>query len=124
MGARLALARSSRCVILAALENMAEAGKEEQGAPQHIQLKVKDQQGSEVQFKIKKTTPLRKLMDAYCNRLGMQSSQVRFMVDGERIAPDDTADKLGLEDEDLINVAMEQTGGDRRARVGLQSVRC
>merc|ERR1719399_426684 len=35
----------------------------------------------------------------------MQSSQVRFMVDGERIAPDDTAEKLGLEDEDLIDVA-------------------
>merc|ERR1712194_693807 len=78
---------------------------------QHIQLKVKDQQGSEVQFKIKKSTPLRKLMDAYCSRLGLQASQVRFMVDGERIAPDDTAEKLGLEDEDLIDVAMEQTGG-------------
>eukprot|EP00450_Noctiluca_scintillans_P003172 CAMPEP_0194501332 /NCGR_PEP_ID=MMETSP0253-20130528/22507_1 /TAXON_ID=2966 /ORGANISM="Noctiluca scintillans" /LENGTH=95 /DNA_ID=CAMNT_0039343295 /DNA_START=49 /DNA_END=336 /DNA_ORIENTATION=- len=80
-------------------------------APAHIQLKVKDQQGSEVQFKIKKSTPLRKLMDAYCSRLGLQASQVRFMVDGERISPDDTADKLGLEDEDLIDVAMEQTGG-------------
>jgi len=80
-------------------------------AAQHIQLKVKDQQGSEVQFKIKKATPLRKLMDAYCSRLGLQASQVRFMVDGERIAPDDTAEKLGLEDEDLIDVAMEQTGG-------------
>merc|ERR1712070_642925 len=80
-------------------------------APAHIQLKVKDQQGSEVQFKIKKTTPLRKLMDAYCSRLGLQSSQVRFMVDGERIGPEDTAEKLGLEDEDLIDVAMEQTGG-------------
>eukprot|EP00913_Durusdinium_trenchii_P033308 g31183.t1 len=67
-------------------------------APQHIQLKVKDQQGSEVQFKIKKTTPLRKLMDAYCSRLGLQASQVRFMVDGERIAADDTAEKLGLEE--------------------------
>eukprot|EP00438_Fugacium_kawagutii_P036420 Skav236205 [mRNA] locus=scaffold98:58207:74420:- [translate_table: standard] len=86
---------------------MAEGGD----APQHIQLKVKDQQGSEVQFKIKKTTPLRKLMDAYCSRLGLQASQVRFMVDGERIAADDTAEKLGLEDEDLIDVAMEQTGG-------------
>merc|ERR1711957_43461 len=70
-----------------------------------------DQQGSEVQFKIKKSTPLRKLMDAYCSRLGLQASQVRFMVDGERIAPDDSAEKLGLEDEDLIDVAMEQTGG-------------
>jgi len=86
-------------------------GEEQAAAPAHIQLKVKDQQGSEVQFKIKKSTPLRKLMDAYCSRLGLQSAQVRFMVDGERIGPDDTADKLGLEDEDLIDVAMEQTGG-------------
>merc|ERR1711929_56198 len=87
---------------------MTDAAEEKAG---HIQLKVKDQQGSEVQFKIKKSTPLRKLMDAYCSRLGLQASQVRFMVDGERIAPDDTAEKLGLEDEDLIDVAMEQTGG-------------
>merc|ERR1712151_1056126 len=50
--------------------------------PGHIQLKVKDQQGSEVQFKIKKSTPLRKLMDAYCSRLGLQASQVRFMGAG------------------------------------------
>jgi len=92
-----------------AAEGGAPAGGE--AATQHIQLKVKDQQGSEVQFKIKKTTPLRKLMDAYCSRLGLQASQVRFMVDGERIGPDDSAEKLGLEDEDLIDVAMEQTGG-------------
>merc|ERR1712125_74619 len=77
----------------------------------HIQLKFKDQQGSEVQFKIKKSTPLCKLMDAYCSRLGLTAAQVRFMVDGERISADDTAEKLGLEDEDLIDVAMEQTGG-------------
>merc|ERR1711977_93499 len=86
-------------------------GAEGEAAAGHIQLKVKDQQGSEVQFKIKKSTPLRKLMDAYCSRLGLQASQVRFMVDGERIGPDDSAEKLGLEDEDLIDVAMEQTGG-------------
>merc|ERR1712091_282182 len=86
-------------------------GMAEDAAGAHIQLKVKDQQGSEVQFKIKKSTPLRKLMDAYCSRLGLTASQVRFMVDGERISADDTAEKLGLEDEDLIDVAMEQTGG-------------
>jgi len=75
----------------------------------HIQLKVKDHQGLEVQFKLKKSTSLCKLMDAYCSRLGLQASQVRFIVNGERIAPDDTAEKLGLEDGDFI-VAMEQTG--------------
>ena len=79
----------------------------EGAAAAHIQLKVKDQQGSEVQFKIKKTTPLRKLMDAYCSRLGLQASRVRFMVDGGCIGPDDSAEKLRLEDEDLIDVAMD-----------------
>merc|ERR1712217_1001858 len=89
-------------------------------AAAHIQLKVKDQQGSEVQFKIKKSTPLRKLMDAYCSRLGLTASQVRFMVDGERISADDTAEKLGLEDEDLIDVVMEQTGGGDEAAAPIQ----
>merc|ERR1712110_1083969 len=87
------------------------AAMADDAAAAHIQLEVKDQQGSEVQFKIKKSTPLRKLMDAYCSRLGLTASQVRFMVDGERISADDTAEKLGLGDEDLIDVAMEQTGG-------------
>ena len=51
----------------------------EQAAPAHIQLKVKDQQGSEVQFKIKKSMQLRKLMDAELRMRGClkasQSSQ-------------------------------------------------
>ena len=55
----------------------------------HIQLKVTDQQGSELLFKIKTSTPVRKLMDAYGSHSGLQASQVRFMVDGERIAPND-----------------------------------
>ena len=53
-------------------------------------LRVKDQLGQEVRFQIKKSTPLRKLMDAYCGRLGLQASRVRFVADGVRIAPDDT----------------------------------
>ncbi len=64
-----------------------------------------------MQFNIKKSTPLKKLTDAYCRCLGLQASHVRFIVDGVRIAPNDTAEKLGLECEDLIVVAMEQTGG-------------
>ena len=42
-------------------------------------------------------------MDAHCSRLGLQTSQVRFMVDGARIAPDDTAEKLGLSDNAAIS---------------------
>ncbi len=57
---------------------------------------------------IQKSTTLGKLKDAFSSRFGLQASQVRFVVDGERIAPDDAAEKLGLESEDAIDVAMEQ----------------
>ena len=43
-----------------------------------------------------------------CSRLGLQSSQVR---ESELVLTEDSAEKLGLEDEDLIDVAMEQTRG-------------
>ena len=82
-----------------------------------IQLKVKGQRASGVLFNIESSTPFRKLIDAYCSRLGLQASQVRFMVDGARIAPEDTAEQLGLESEDHIDVAMEQTGGTDNTRI-------
>uniref|UniRef100_A0A8B9L5E0 Small ubiquitin-related modifier 3-like n=1 Tax=Astyanax mexicanus TaxID=7994 RepID=A0A8B9L5E0_ASTMX len=55
----------------------------------HINLKVAGQDGSVVQFKIKRHTPLSKLMKAYCER------------------------QLEMEDEDTIDVFQQQTGGSR-----------
>ena len=37
-----------------------------------INLKVKDPNGSSVFFKVKRTTKLGKLMDAYCKRVGKE----------------------------------------------------
>ena len=37
--------------------------------------------------------------------------EVRFMVDGERVEPEDTPDGLQMENDDLIDVSVEQTGG-------------
>ena len=34
-------------------------------------------------------------MEAYCQRIGVRSTEVRFMVDGERIDENDTPDRLG-----------------------------
>ena len=65
-------------------------------------------------LKNKYTTPLRKLMDAYCCVLGLRkgSSLVRFTVDGELIKRDDTAERLGLETGDFIDCDWWET--DRR----------
>lgn len=38
------------------------------GPTEHINLKVLGQDNAVVQFKIKKNTPLKKLMNAYCER--------------------------------------------------------
>jgi small ubiquitin-related modifier len=43
-----------------------------------------------VVFKIKKKTQLKKMMDAYCQRQGLQAQAVKFLFDGARITPEDT----------------------------------
>jgi len=77
----------------------------------HLNLKVKSQDGNEVFFKVKKTTQLGKLMNAYCNRVGKDPTTVRFLFDGERIQPESTPEQLDMEDEDEIDAMVEQHGG-------------
>jgi len=89
-------------------------GEEKKGEnPEHINIKVVSDDNSEVFFKIKRTTPFRKLMDAYCQRQGKSLTTVRFLYDGDRISPDQTPEQLEMEDEDTIDVMIEQIGGER-----------
>mmetsp|Transcript_13384 Transcript_13384/g.22600 ORF Transcript_13384/g.22600 Transcript_13384/m.22600 type:complete len:92 (+) Transcript_13384:161-436(+) len=78
---------------------------------QHINLKVKAQDGNEVFFKVKKSTPLRKLMDAYCKRQGVSEADVVFLFDGSRLKTDQTPEQLEMEDGDEIDAMVHQTGG-------------
>ncbi|KAM9589330.1 small ubiquitin-related modifier 2-like [Trichechus inunguis] len=73
----------------------------------HINLKVAGQDGSVVQFKIKRQTPLSKLKKAYCERQGLSVRQIRFRFDGQPIIPA----QLEMEDEDTIDVFQQQTEG-------------
>eukprot|EP00494_Astrolonche_serrata_P027054 UN27317 len=84
---------------------------EQQPENQHLNLKVKSQDGNEVYFKVKKTTQLNKLMSAYCSRVGKELGTVRFLFDGERIQPEATPEQLDMEDEDEIDAMVEQHGG-------------
>ncbi|OWF55000.1 small ubiquitin-related modifier 2-A-like [Mizuhopecten yessoensis] len=80
---------------------------------EHINLKVTGQDGSVVHFKIKKNTPLRKLMSAYCDRVGLKFATLRFRFDGNPINETDTPTGLDMEDGDTIDVFAQQTGGQR-----------
>ena len=66
-----------------------------------IQIGIQDQNGGAIiHFKIKKTTPFRKLMDAYCKKLGLSKQAVRFTFDGRRLQEQDRPDACGVEDGD------------------------
>lgn len=61
--------------------------------PQHLNIKVTDN-NNEVFFKIKRTTQLKKLMDAFCERQGKNMQSVRFLFDGNRVQPQDSPDSV------------------------------
>lgn len=70
-------------------------GEAQAGAAEHLNIKVTDN-NNEVFFKIKRSTQLKKLMDAFCERQGKQASTVRFLFDGTRVRPEDTPDTVCL----------------------------
>ncbi|EIE76644.1 hypothetical protein G6F46_003770 [Rhizopus delemar] len=78
---------------------------------EHINLKVVGSDKNEVFFKIKRTTQLRKLMDAYCERQGKAPGSVRFLYDGTRVQNHNTPNELDMDDGDSIDVMVEQIGG-------------
>lgn len=66
---------------------------EEQPKSEHLNIKVTDN-NNEVFFKIKRTTALSKLMNAFCDRQGKNLSSVRFLFDGARVQASDSPDSV------------------------------
>ena len=85
------------------------AGAEQSEEP--INVRVSNQNGKEVQFKIKRHTGLKKLMSTYCEKEGLSVQALRFTFDGNRIRDNDTPKTMGMEDGDTIEVFGEQIGG-------------
>jgi hypothetical protein len=109
--------------------------KPEEGQSEHLNIKVTDN-NNEVFFKIKRTTALGKLMNAFCDRQGKNISSVRFLFDGQRVTANDNPDtvrvaqaqrnsrerlarrpqianvsQLDMQDGDTLEVHQEQIGG-------------
>jgi hypothetical protein len=71
------------------------AGNQDEAPQQseHLNIKVTDN-NNEVFFKIKRTTQLKKLMDAFCERQGKSFTSVRFLFDGTRVNPTDNPEMV------------------------------
>ncbi len=82
--------------------------KEEQT---HITLHAMSQSGDSLQFKVRMTTPLQKVMDAYCSRMHVSEESVRFLYDGDRVKGISTPETMNMENNDIIDVVLQQTGG-------------
>ena len=75
-----------------------------QGNEPLLTIKVVTPAGNEIFFGCKKTTPLSKLMNAYCQQLGVTLDETRFLFDGQRINEFHTPEVLEMEDGDVIDV--------------------
>ena len=93
--------------------NAAESSQQEDEKPvnQELNIKVKDQRGTAICFKMKRTIKLKKLMQTYCARNGYPQNSVRFLYEGEEIRETDTPEGLKMEDGDQIETMVAQRGG-------------
>ena len=57
-------------------------------------------------FILKLSTPLSKLMNAFCNRRGVGANSVYFLFDGNRINGKQTPEELEMEDGDVIDIML------------------
>ncbi|GAA5992159.1 hypothetical protein JCM10908_001795 [Rhodotorula pacifica] len=80
--------------------------------PQHVALKLQGSGFPELVIKVKKSTKLAKMMNAYCDRAGKALNEVRFMYEGTRLKPEMFVHELDIDDveadeEIVIDVAQE-----------------
>ena len=85
---------------------------EEKPVTNEINIKVKDQRGTAICFKMKRSIKLKKLMQTYCARNGYPQNSVRFLYEGEEIRETDTPEGLKMEEGDMIETMVAQRGGN------------
>eukprot|EP01035_Chromulina_nebulosa_P054727 gene54727-74990_t len=76
-----------------------------------IMIRVMDQAGEEMQFRVKKDTKMQKIFDSYAQRKGIPANSIRFLFEDKRILGDYTPKMLELEDGDQVDAMLDQVGG-------------
>lgn len=76
-----------------------------------INLVVAAQDGTQVHFKVKRTTPFQKVFNAYATRQNLNSESLKFLFDGRRLKAHETPADYDMEDGDSIDCMLEQLGG-------------
>jgi small ubiquitin-related modifier len=82
----------------------------------HVTIKTVSENGTEVFFKIKRSTPLEKLFAAYCLKEGQLPASVRFEYGGKTLVGSETAEFLNMRSEDAIAVRVVSAEPDMNHR--------
>lgn len=84
---------------------------QEKSDPEKIKIRFVGGDGRETHIVATPTTPFKKLANAYALKLGVPEGSLRFLNNGERIPMEKTLGTLGIENDDIIDVMLQQTGG-------------
>ncbi|KAK9803882.1 hypothetical protein WJX72_001786 [[Myrmecia] bisecta] len=93
---------------------MADSGEDKKpdvSSTEHLNLKVRSQDGTTTFFKAKKTTKFSKLISAFCAKQSISEAEVVFMFDGERLRGEQTPEELDMQNDDTIDAMIHQVGG-------------
>ena len=65
--------------------------EKKEGGEGSLNIRIRDQTGEETFFKVKKTTKLDKVFNAYSTRKGVAATSLRFLFDGSRVRGEEHA---------------------------------
>ena len=78
--------------------------------PSSLNIRIHDITGEETFFKVKTTTKLDKIFNAYATRKGVAATDLRFLFSGVRVRGDQTPAGIDMEEGDMLDCMAEQGG--------------
>jgi hypothetical protein len=75
-----------------------------------IHIVIRDPSWQEMHFRVKRTTPVMKILDAYTRRAGLRVKDVVLIYEGLRVLMNDTPNSLEVDDGDVFDVYSIQSG--------------
>ena len=98
--------------------------EKKEGGEGSLNIRIRDQTGEETFFKVKKTTKLDKVFNAYSTRKGVAATSLRFLFDGSRVRGDQTPADIDMEVGDQLDCFpwRAYTKGLRKQVLGLRSL--
>ncbi|XP_006009853.1 NFATC2-interacting protein isoform X2 [Latimeria chalumnae] len=102
---KLTVADIIECIVVSDASDQQEAVVKGTAEDDEICLRVKGKEKNSLQIiSVRKTDPLKKLMDEYKERMGLKGQKVTFLFDGEKLSNKSTAKDHDMEMDDVIDV--------------------